>query len=423
MYTDLSKIKKTDISIPKGTRFYLFKDGRIGTYTYNSLNIYNMTTFKVELTIDDKTFCENDDDYSLWGELVCLTELSNGYLVLGFGRGLEFTNMIINIKDNKPQLIEKFEISDADYCCRKLLTINIGEKEYFIAGDYKPQIFKANKPFKEVVQLNMIFSEMIQIKDTNLLAFIEDNKFSVIDLTDIEKDKQAKEVKTIIFEKGKSNKLLQYNDEIIVLDKKIIHFINLKNYNDTYIELDIEFYSLINYQAMCLLFNDQLLLWSSYGDLLKIDIEKKEIIQKFNIDAKASIYYYQCFSYGDKYLLFADEDKLYEINYNEKEEIKDYDEKEPKYTLEDFKKDQDKIVKKIIEEKDLKKQEWKEYCKAPYIFYDIYRYKSLKKEFPMFKEGEILSLSMKEYNNLDEKNQKFFKDLSEKDKLPPKLKK
>ena len=53
MYTDLSKIKKTDISIPKGTEFYLFKDGRIGIYTYISLNIYNMTTFKVDITIDE----------------------------------------------------------------------------------------------------------------------------------------------------------------------------------------------------------------------------------------------------------------------------------------------------------------------------------------------------------------------------------
>ena len=53
MYTDLSKIKKTDISIPKGTKFYLFKDGRIGIYTYISLNIYNMTTFKVDITIDE----------------------------------------------------------------------------------------------------------------------------------------------------------------------------------------------------------------------------------------------------------------------------------------------------------------------------------------------------------------------------------
>ena len=418
MYTDLSKIKKTDISIPKGTKFYLFKDGRIGIYTYISLNIYNMRTFKVDLTIDNKSFGEDENDYSIWGELVCLTELSNGYIVLGFGRALEFTNLIIDIKDNKPKLIHKFEIRNEDYCCRRLMTFTIGEKEYFIAGDYKIQIFKANKPFEEVARLDIYLSEMIQIKDTNLLAFINDNKFSVFDLTDIEKDKQVKEVKTITFEKGNSNKLIQYNDEIIVLDKKIIHFINLKNYKDTYIELDKEFYSLNNYQAMCLLFNGQILLWSSYGDLLKIDIGKKEIVQKFHIEAKASIYYYQCFAYGDKYLLFADEEKLYEINYNEKEEIKDYVEKEPKYTVKDFKKDQDKIVKKIIEEKDLKVEKVEGYMRPDYIFYDLYRYKSLKKEFPMFKDGDLFSLAMKEYNNLDEKNQKFFKDLSEKDQHP-----
>ena len=246
MYTDLSKIKKTDISIPKGTKFYLFKDGRIGIYTYISLNIYNMTTFKVDLTIDNKSFGEDENDYSIWGELVCLTELSNGYIVLGFGRALEFTNLIIDIKDNKPKLIHKFEIRNEDYCCRRLMTFTIGEKEYFIAGDYKIQIFKANKPFEEVARLDIVLSEMIQIKGTNLLAFINDNKFSVFDLTDIEKDKQVKEVKTITFEKGNSNKLIQYNDEIIVLDKKIIHFINLKNYKDTYIELDKEFYSLNN---------------------------------------------------------------------------------------------------------------------------------------------------------------------------------
>ena len=263
---------------------------------------------------------------------------------------------------------------------------------------------------------------MIQIKDTNLLAYIDNNEFSILDLTDIENNKNAKEIKTIIFDKGNYNKLLQYNDEIIALDNKIIQFINLKNYNKTYIELDKEFYSLNCYEAMCVLYNGQLLVWSSYGDLLKIDIGKKTILQKFNIKAKANFYYVQCFAYKDKYLLFADEDKLYEINYNEKKEINDYVEKEPKYTVEDFKKDQDKIVKKIIEEKDLKEEEDNGYCRPPYVFYDKYRYKSLKKEFPMFNEGDIFSLSMKEYNNLSEKNQKFFNDLSENDKLPPKNK-
>ena len=56
MYTDLAKLKQTEISIPKGTQFYLFKDGRLDIYTYESLSIYNMLTFKIDLTINEKTF-------------------------------------------------------------------------------------------------------------------------------------------------------------------------------------------------------------------------------------------------------------------------------------------------------------------------------------------------------------------------------
>ena len=88
------------------------------------LSIYNITTYHVELTLDYKTFAKYENDYDLWGELVCLTELSNGYLVLGFGRGLGLTNMIIDIKDNKPKLIEKFEIKNGDYCCRRIIRFN-----------------------------------------------------------------------------------------------------------------------------------------------------------------------------------------------------------------------------------------------------------------------------------------------------------
>ena len=76
-------------------------------------------------------------------------------------------------------------------------------------------------------------------------------------------------------------------------------------------------------------------------------------------------------------------------------------------------------MKKIIKEKDLKEDIEGGFCRAPYVFYNIYRYKSLKKEFPIY-EGDLFSLSMKEYNNLNEKNQQFFKDLSENDKEPPK---
>jgi hypothetical protein len=378
-----------------------------------------MTTYKVDLTLNYETFATDKNDYSLWGELVCLTELSNGYLVLGFGRAMDLTNMIIDIKDNKPKLIDKFEIKNGDYCCRRIMTFNINEKEYFIAGDYSPQIFKANKPFNEIATLDISLSEMIQIKDSNLLAYINNNKFSILDLSNIEKDKQGKEIKTITFNKGNYNKLLQYKNEMIILDKNLLQFINLNNYDNKCIELNKEFYSLNDFRAMCVLFNGQLLVWRSDGELIKIDLEKKEIIQKIDIEAKANYYYVQCLAYKDKYLLFADEEKLYEINYNEKEEINNYEEKEPKYSLETFKKEEDNIVKKIIEEKDLKEQ-GEGFCRPPYVFYDIYRYKSLQKEFPMYNKNQIFVLSMKEYNNLKEENQKFFIDLSSNDKNPSK---
>ena len=51
MYTDISKIKKSDIKIPKGSKFYLLNDGRLIIYSYISLNIYNMVTFKVDLSL------------------------------------------------------------------------------------------------------------------------------------------------------------------------------------------------------------------------------------------------------------------------------------------------------------------------------------------------------------------------------------
>ena len=58
-----------------------------------------------------------------------------------------------------------------------------------------------------------------------------------------------------------------------------------------------------------------------------------------------------------------------------------------------------------------------------YVFYDIYRFKSLKKEFPMFNDIQISNLSMKEYNYLKPENKKFFQDLSAKDKKIPSYKK
>ena len=80
MYTDISKIKQTDISIPKGSSFYLLKDGRLCIYTYISLHIYNMITFKTDLILDEKTFpSENNDGFGNWGELVCLTEIKMAF--------------------------------------------------------------------------------------------------------------------------------------------------------------------------------------------------------------------------------------------------------------------------------------------------------------------------------------------------------
>ena len=422
MYTDLSKLKETDISIPKGSKFLLLKDGRIGIYTYELLNIYNMTTFKVDLTIDYKTFGKDENDYSTWGELVCLTELNNGYLVLGFGRAMDFTNLIIDIKDNKPKLIHKFVINNGDYCCRKVISFQIGEKEYILAGDYQPQIFNATEPFNEITTLDIDLMKMIQIKDSNLLAYVSDNNFSILDLTDIEKNKKGKEIISILFDIGTWYfELLQYNKEIIALGKNIIQFINLENYNHTSIELNKEFYNIYNYNAMCILFNGQLLTWSSNGELLKIDINKKEIIQIYEIKPKATVYYYNCLAYEDKYILFAEEEKLYEINYNEKEEIKNYEEKKLKKSVEDFMKEQDNIVKKIIEEKDLKEEDDSRnvFGRPPDTFYDLYRHKSLKKEFPFYKENEISYLSMKEFKYLKEENKKFFNDLAVKDHYIP----
>ena len=42
--------------------------------------------------------------------------------MLGFGRALDFTNLIIEIKDHKPNIIKKIVIYNGDFCCRKLLS-------------------------------------------------------------------------------------------------------------------------------------------------------------------------------------------------------------------------------------------------------------------------------------------------------------
>ena len=51
MYTDISKLKKSDITIPKGSHFYLLKDGRLVIYSMESLNIYNILTYKIDISL------------------------------------------------------------------------------------------------------------------------------------------------------------------------------------------------------------------------------------------------------------------------------------------------------------------------------------------------------------------------------------
>jgi len=419
LYTDLSKLKETDISIPKGSNFYLLKDGRICIYNCDFLHIFNMSSFKIDLTLDQNTFPHQEENFLTWGELVCLTELKNGNLVLGFGRGWNFTNLIIDIKDNKnPKLITKLEIGNEDDACREVMKFDIGEKEYFIAGDVEPQIFNAESPYNEIAKLNDIdIDAMMQLENSNLLAYTSENKLNIIDLTDIEKKGKGKEVKKFEFDEGQRYfKLLQIKDQIIALDKNVAQFVNIKNYENNFILLNKDFYSTNRYNSMCKLFNNQLLLYSSQGGLLKIDTQKKQILQKIKLNNFEKVYEYDCLAYKDKYLLFAEKDKLYEINYNEKEEIKNYIETESNYTEKDWLKDQDDIVKKIIEEKNLKKKDENSYFTAGSAFYDIYRAYSLKKRFPEYNDNQIWSLSMKEYKLLKPENKKFFEDLVNKDK-------
>ena len=412
MYTDISKIKKSDIKIPKGSKFYLLNDGRLIIYSYISLNIYNMVTFKVDLTINENTFPNEKEPGEMnWGELVCFTELKNGFLVLGFGRALDFTNLIIDIKDNKPNLIKKIQINNGDFCCRKLFNFHLGEKDFFIAGDCNPQIYEAENPFNEITTLDIVIVDMMQIKNTNLLAYIETNNFGIIDLTNIEEEKKPKKNLIISFDKNEIYfKLIQSKEEIICLGGNILRFINKKNYEHKSLILNKEFYSLDTFNAICLLYNEQLLAWNSNGSLFKIDINKKEILQKYDFGPKADVYFFQCLAYKDKYLIFSEEEKLYEIQYNEKEEVKNYIEEKPKKTIEDFMKEQDNIVKKIREEKNIKDEIGN--CKPPYTFYYMYRYNSMKKEFPLINERNIFSLCLKEYNYLKPENQKFFENLS-----------
>ena len=153
---------------------------------------------------------------------------------------------------------------------------------------------------------------MIQINGSNLLCFIEGNNFGIIDLTDIDKNQERKDVINIYFNIGENyHEILQSDEEIIVLGKNVIQFINKKTYENKYMLLNKEFYSVDDFNTICLLFNGQLLAWSSKGELIKIDINKKEILQKIIINPKSELYW-QLFAYEDKYLIFAEEDKLYE---------------------------------------------------------------------------------------------------------------
>ena len=70
------------------------------------------------------------------------------------------------------------------------------------------------------------------------------------------------------------------------------------------------------------------------------------MLEKFKINAKSKRYFSKILNYKNKYLIFSGVDKLYEIKYDEKEEIKNYEEIKPKITKEIFMKEQDNIVKK-----------------------------------------------------------------------------
>ena len=46
------------------------------------------------------------------------------------------------------------------------------------------------------------------------------------------------------------------------------------------------------------------------------------MLEKFKINAKSKRYFSKILNYKNKYLIFSGVDKLYEIKYDEKEEIK-----------------------------------------------------------------------------------------------------
>jgi hypothetical protein len=159
-------------------------------------------------------------------------------------------------------MIKKFEINNGNFCCTTIINFHLGDKDYFIAGNLNPQIYKAEQPFNQVALLDINIREMIQINGSNLLCFIEGNNFGIFDLTDIDKNQERKDVINIYFDIGENyHEILQSDEEIIVLGKNVIQFINKKTYENKYMLLNKEFYSVDDFNTICLLFNGQLLAW------------------------------------------------------------------------------------------------------------------------------------------------------------------
>ena len=77
-------------------------------------------------------------------------------------------NDIFWSEDNNPKVIKKFEIDDGNFCCARIINFHLGDKDYFIAGNLNPQIYKAEQPFNQVALLDINIREMIQINGSNL---------------------------------------------------------------------------------------------------------------------------------------------------------------------------------------------------------------------------------------------------------------
>ena len=71
-------------------------------------------------------------------------------------------------------MIKKFEIDDGNFCCARIINFHLGDKDYFIAGNLNPQIYKAEQPFNQVALLDINIREMIQINGSNLLCLLKE---------------------------------------------------------------------------------------------------------------------------------------------------------------------------------------------------------------------------------------------------------